>query len=166
MTKTQIKLIVPVVLLVMAAGMFLADVVTRSLMTGNRKAVEENSEVLPNKKTGFITRLYERDGSRFLDFDEVSWLTAAEGTCNAGKGAKPGAPACGADGYLIVNTDNQIHNWEVVASYVNTFSGPGDNVTIEYESFIHLPPDHFQKTIYEIQLVKEKVIKITEVARQ
>jgi len=117
-------------------------------------------------KVGYVKKLYRQNGKNSLDFDEVKWLSASDGTCVSTAGEKPDVPVCNPNGFLILNENEDTEIYEVTATTVKktsefAYSETGER-TIGYESFVNLGAEHFAATPYAIEVADGTITKITE----
>ncbi|MBU1200264.1 hypothetical protein KJ953_01865 [Patescibacteria group bacterium] len=98
---------------------------------------ESESEVVEQlvseKAIGYIKRVYDKNGKRFLDIDYIQWLNSEE--CTAKKLSAP-------NGYCIENINTKIRSFEIsqnVQIKVDTLSYTADGNFNFGESISYLP---------------------------
>jgi hypothetical protein len=102
--------------------------------------------IIKAKQIGYISRVYEKDGERYLNFDDIKFLTGNE----AIEAAKKDGNAEYEDGkyfvyndYYIVNSSKQKKTYaiaetalfEILSHVLDPYNGGSDNVPVSYEKF-------------------------------
>lgn len=100
----------------------------------------------PQKKIGYITKVYEKNGNKYLTFDEVEFLTGKEATEAArkdGKAILENGEYYVMDDYYIVHKNKQVKDYTIdkkaslklLGFMVSPRKNDISNRTVSYEKF-------------------------------
>jgi len=126
----------------------------------------QDGAIQAETKIGYVKKLYDEGGKKYMDFDEIKWLSATDGTCTTDEPWRSDIPACNPNGFLILNENEDVNTYEVGATVVKktsefAYSETGERI-IGYESFINLGEEHFNITPYIIKIRNGIISEITE----
>ena len=112
-----------------------------------------------NEKVGHVKKIYEQDGKNYLDFDEVRWLSAAEGTCLTELSPRSDIPPCNPNGFYILDDDQSTQSYAIAD---NAAIKKTDGRLIDFSNFKNLGDEHFDDIMYRLQLSNGIIIQIIE----
>lgn len=163
------KIFFGLILLLIIVGVYKVVFAKTNSFQVKSMALSIPPQVFTIQRIGYIRKIFEDNGRKFLELDDVQLLSKDKGTCLMDKEelnektGKVEIPQCDYQGYLIINegtwTDKfEITNNTIITRLVNSL----ESKQITYEDFKKLGERNFQKTLYTIKETDAVISNITE----
>jgi hypothetical protein len=143
--KPKVKVIIAVAVIALVVGVKWSLDKVDSGIVGAQDFVMANP-IVKSKQIGYISKVYEDEGKKYLKFDDVKFLMgdeAIEAAKKDGAATYENGEYYVDDDYYIVNSSEKIKSYVIsdnaslnlLGFWIDSFTGDGNNHSISYNKF-------------------------------